>query len=378
MIGSIRRPTLTSVIAASLIAVFGYESYQVGWRTLGLGGGLIVPPLAIDWSVHAPAVQRGEWWRLLTAGFVHFDVLHLGLNVIGLLWSGQLVERRFGRPRYVLLYVSSLVAGSALAYLTTIESRAVSGGASGAIMGLFGAISVFGMRYWSQREEAAWAVTLVAATLVSGFLNPGVSNAAHLGGFFVGLVVAAAAGLRPGLDESIRVAEKEAEQQSALRTSRTASIPEEVVIDPANQLIIERPLRQKSFFVACAAFFVAGAVIAFPESFWGGAFFLLLALACANGVRQRLELNPRGFRVTNTPASRLVQWRDVERFYAIGDEVLFTYMPDHVARADRSASFLGKLLVGRRRGSGLRFFGMRGSHLSALMDEWRARWTTEA
>jgi membrane associated rhomboid family serine protease len=294
VIGFVRRHPVTVVLTASLVAVFGYESYQVGWRTLSAGGGLIVPRLAVDWSVFAPAIQRGEWWRFVTAGFVHFNVLHLALNLVGLLFSGALVESRFGRARFVAVYVASLLGGNALAYVTTIDSRAFTGGASGAIMGLFGAIGVFGVRFWSQREQGARAIGPVIATLLNGVLSANVSNAAHIGGLVAGVAVAMTVGFAPGLSDAIRAAENAAEQRSAITDAADlVDIPDAVENDPANRTVLERPFLGKATFAGFGVLFAIAAVIAFPQSVWGGRSFWLSGSSWSTG--------PSGRRLFSVP-----------------------------------------------------------------------------
>src|SRR2546428_4786622 len=63
--------------------------------------------------LYAPFVAQGDWWRLMTAAFLHYGPFHLGLNMLGLYWFGSLLERRIGSGRFVLLYLVSGLAGSA-------------------------------------------------------------------------------------------------------------------------------------------------------------------------------------------------------------------------------------------------------------------------
>jgi membrane associated rhomboid family serine protease len=85
----------------------------------------------------APFVAQGDWWRLMTAAFLHYGPFHLLLNMLGLWWFGSLLERRIGSGRYLLLYLVSGLAGSAGALVVSPNSATV--GASGAIFGILGA-----------------------------------------------------------------------------------------------------------------------------------------------------------------------------------------------------------------------------------------------
>ena len=143
-------------------------------------------PLA--WGANfGPATQDDQWWRLVTAMFVHFGVLHLGLNMLALWDVGRLVERLFGWWRFLLLYLGGGVLGNLLS-LVVQGNQAVSGGASGAIFGLYGALLVFLVRERRQveRREFRWvfgaAVVFTVLTLVMGQVLHGIDNAAHLGG----------------------------------------------------------------------------------------------------------------------------------------------------------------------------------------------------
>jgi rhomboid protease GluP len=148
----------------------------------------------LDWGANfGPAVQDGEWWRLGSALFLHFGVIHLALNLLALWDSGQLVERMFGHARFAGIYFSSGLAGNLLSLATT-EGSAVSGGASGAIFGVYGALLIF---LWRERtnlhpHEFRWlfwgAAGFSVITIVLGLSVTGIDNAAHIGGFMAGIM----------------------------------------------------------------------------------------------------------------------------------------------------------------------------------------------
>src|SRR5918992_4605780 len=91
-------------------------------------------------ALYGPLVAGGDWWRLLTAAFLHYGPIHLAMNMLVLWWFGPTLEEALGSPRFLLLYAASGLAGSAGALL--LSPNAVTVGASGAIYGLFGAILV--------------------------------------------------------------------------------------------------------------------------------------------------------------------------------------------------------------------------------------------
>jgi membrane associated rhomboid family serine protease len=128
----------------------------------------------------------GEWYRVVTSGFVHFGIIHLAMNMI-LLWQlGQLLERPLGAPRFVLLYFASLLGGSAGVVLA--EPNAITGGASGAVFGLMAA-SATGMWQRGVNPFQTGIGALLVLNLVITFSIPGVSIGGHLGGAVAGAVV---------------------------------------------------------------------------------------------------------------------------------------------------------------------------------------------
>jgi rhomboid protease GluP len=159
-----------------------------------------------------PATQDGEWWRLGTAMFLHFGLLHLAVNAWALWDAGRLVERLYGPFRFLALYLASGLAGNLLSLLAHGD-HAVSGGASGAIFGIYGALLVF---LWRERRqvhplEFRWlfggAVVFSAVTIGLGFTTERIDNAAHIGGLvsgtLLGLALAKPVGRSIGLVEAL-------------------------------------------------------------------------------------------------------------------------------------------------------------------------------
>ena len=149
----------------------------------------------LAWGANfGPATQDGQWWRLGSALFLHFGLLHISLNMFALWDAGQWVERMYGHFRFAVIYFSAGLAGNLLS-LVIHAGHAVSGGASGAIFGLYGALLSY---LWLERSrihrgEFRWlfwaAIGFSMATIVFGFLIPGIDNAAHIGGLIAGLLM---------------------------------------------------------------------------------------------------------------------------------------------------------------------------------------------
>jgi len=148
----------------------------------------------LAWGANfGPATQDGQWWRLATAMFLHFGIVHLALNTWSLWDVGQLAERMYGRWRFLCIYMISGLAGN-LVSLDAQGNAAVSGGASGAIFGIYGAALVF---LWRERaaiaaHEFRWlfwgALGFASLTIILGYIIPGIDNAAHIGGFITGIL----------------------------------------------------------------------------------------------------------------------------------------------------------------------------------------------
>ncbi|MEY2740201.1 MAG: hypothetical protein RL283_303 [Actinomycetota bacterium] len=176
--------TVTHAVVAANIGLFT-------WMVLGdLGafGSSEVTRRTMDLVISREFLVAGEWWRLVTCGFVHFGILHLGMNML-LAWQlGTLLEPGLGPWRYGMLYAASLLGGSAGALL--LSPDAITGGASGAVFGLMAA-AVVGLR---ERGVNPWRTGLgltFAINLAFTLAIPGVSVGGHLGGALAGAVVGA-------------------------------------------------------------------------------------------------------------------------------------------------------------------------------------------
>ena len=171
---------------------------------LGYGAGLWHSDNGVQlaWGANfGPATKDGEWWRLGSALFLHFGLFHLAVNMFSLWDGGRLVERMYGPRRFVLIYFCSGLVGNLLSLIAQGD-RAVSGGASGAIFGVFGALMVF---LWHERSrlnpsEFRWlfwaALGFSVVSIGLGLQITGIDNAAHIGGL-VGGTLAGAALIRP-------------------------------------------------------------------------------------------------------------------------------------------------------------------------------------
>jgi membrane associated rhomboid family serine protease len=127
----------------------------------------------------------GEWWRVLTAAFLHIGPVHLAMNMLGLLIFGSELERALGRSRYLALYFLSVLGGAAAIQLFGNPQVPVAG-ASTAIYGLMGGLGVLML---ARRQDLRGLLTLLAINVVISFL-PGVSLLGHLGGLVAGALAA--------------------------------------------------------------------------------------------------------------------------------------------------------------------------------------------
>jgi membrane associated rhomboid family serine protease len=178
-------PQLTyALIALNVLAFLGEFVSGVS----GIGGGLGASPLTAAGALNGPLVAEGEFWRIVTAGFLHSGLVHLLFNMFALWILGQILEPAIGSVRFGVVYFSSLLCGSFGALLVTPGGFTV--GASGAVFGLMGAAFVI-MRARGINPMESGLGVWIGLNLLITFVIPGISIGGHIGG----LVGGALAGL---------------------------------------------------------------------------------------------------------------------------------------------------------------------------------------
>jgi len=175
----------------------------------GTGGFWTIPTgnsVTLDLGLFGPFVAEGEWYRMVTSGFLHAGLVHIGFNMFLLFMLGRLLEPSLGTPRFVVLYFASLLCGSFGALL--LDPNALTVGASGAVFGLFGAGFLLA-RERGMNTLAGELGLLIVINLVFSFTARNISVGGHLGGLIGGALCAAVliAGARGMLGPNHRVAE---------------------------------------------------------------------------------------------------------------------------------------------------------------------------
>jgi membrane associated rhomboid family serine protease len=173
-------PQLTYVLIAINVAVFVATAAMAG-RLTGTSGEIYQ-----QGALYGPAVAAGDWWRIVTAGFLHAGLLHIALNMYFLYFLGTLLEPAIGKLRFGTIYFVSLVGGSFGALI--LSPHAVTVGASGAVFGTMGAailaLRARGIDPW----QSGLGLTLLLNLGIT-FLIPGIAIGGHLGGLAAGFAV---------------------------------------------------------------------------------------------------------------------------------------------------------------------------------------------
>jgi membrane associated rhomboid family serine protease len=184
----LRRPrSATTALIGINLAAFVIEVLLGGLRNLEVlvRMGAMVPLL----------VAEGQYWRLVTAMFLHAGALHLAFNTLALYLFGNVVETALGTARFLAIYLVAGLFASAASFALS-PPAAVAVGASGAVFGLLGAWLAFNFRRRSlslAQSNIQGALLLIGINLALGFTLRGVDNVAHIGGLVAGVVAGFAA-----------------------------------------------------------------------------------------------------------------------------------------------------------------------------------------
>ncbi len=138
------------------------------------------------------AIAVGQWWRLITAGFLHVNLLHILMNSWVLFDLGAQVEELYGTSRFIVIYFVTTIAGF---YASALFLPGLSAGASAGLFGLIGAMIALGVRdrYGAGGMLRGLYIRWAIYAMIIGFLL-GADNAAHIGGGIAGFVLGYAAG----------------------------------------------------------------------------------------------------------------------------------------------------------------------------------------
>lgn len=173
----------TNVLVAANIAVYLVTAVQ-GHGINSPGGSLF-----LKWILYGPYIAQGQWWRLVTAMFLHGFLLHIALNMFALWIIGRPVESYLGPLRFVLLYFVSGLAGAAGALIQSPTTPVV--GASGAIFGILGGMLI--IEWQATGRLAGNALTWIVINLALNFAYNGtggdISIGGHIGGVIGGILV---------------------------------------------------------------------------------------------------------------------------------------------------------------------------------------------
>ncbi len=180
----VRQPTLvTQILLGSFVAIFVLGAVKSGNLSVGLGSGSTV--LHEKFALFGPSVKEGQWYRLLTCGFLHYGLIHLAFNGYAMWNVGQVLERGLGRWRFLALFIVSVLGGSAGALLLT--PNVPTAGASGGLFGFFAAGFMGSRARGIPFGASGWGPTLLVNLFITLSI-PGISLGGHAGGAVAGAI----------------------------------------------------------------------------------------------------------------------------------------------------------------------------------------------
>jgi rhomboid protease GluP len=181
---------LTKVVMITTVAAYLYQVYRGATEDavmmVGIG------------AMFSPFVEQGEWWRFITAQFLHWGVAHLALNMLGLWFLGPRVEASYGSIRFLLGYLISGAGGMAIAWAVATFGPAprvtILLGASASVLGLVGMRLALARRIYAEsgsiaaKAEVSAMAQILVLQMIFDWMVPQVSSVAHIGGALVGWI----------------------------------------------------------------------------------------------------------------------------------------------------------------------------------------------
>ena len=159
------------------------------------------------YSLYGPLVRDfKEYYRLITSGFLHSDILHISLNMYALYILGTQLESYLGKAKYLIVYFFSLILGSLMS-ITFSGNSYYSIGASGAIFGVMGSLLAFGYHYrvYLGSTLKDQILPLIILNLAIGFMVPGIDYFDHIGGLIAGFLITMALGVKYKSDKTEQI-----------------------------------------------------------------------------------------------------------------------------------------------------------------------------
>ena len=194
-----KKPIITGILILINVIVFALMYI--------LGKGSEDTDTLVNFGANIPALIRGgDYYRLISSGFLHIGIIHILCNMYSLVILGPTIEHFYGKAKYVLIYFFSMIIAS-LFVMVFQNDYTVSAGASGAIFGLLGSLLYFGYYYrgYIGNQVIGQIIPVIIINLVIGFMAPGISNAAHIGGLLGGIAVSFMLGINDKSEKSQRI-----------------------------------------------------------------------------------------------------------------------------------------------------------------------------
>lgn len=183
------KPVVSYVLVGIILAIFLFVNLMARVREWPMNYALFYYGSKVNFFI-----IQGEYWRLFTAMFLHVDVIHVGLNAYVLYIYGPLVEKLYGKTRFIIIYLLAGLLSSAFSFAFNTSASV---GASGAIFGIIGALLYlyFANRTMFDHIFGKQLFIFIGINLFIGFTVPMIDNSGHIGGLIGGFLMAYALGL---------------------------------------------------------------------------------------------------------------------------------------------------------------------------------------